>query len=81
MRHDALAAAGDFQPFRPPGNVHPEGAPRSGVNKDLDTLIVPGQEHLSMPARRPQACPREFSGLDGVAAKYPPITSCMRYAT
>ena len=52
VRHDALAATSDFQAPRPPGNVHPTGAPRSGLNKDLDTLIVPGQEHFLLSTRR-----------------------------
>jgi hypothetical protein len=44
---DPLAVGGDFQSVRPAGNVHLEGALRSGSGKSLDTLIVPGQERFS----------------------------------
>jgi hypothetical protein len=52
VRHDARAAAGDFKTARPSGTVHVKGAPRTGVIKASTTLIVPGQEHFFIQARR-----------------------------
>ena len=57
VRHDARAAAGDFKTARPSGSVHVKGAPRTGVIKASITLIIPGQEHFSIQARRSAAEP------------------------
>src|SRR5260221_3977029 len=63
MRHDALTIGGDFRVLRPAGNVHLRSAPRSGLDKAFDTLIVPGQEHLLSMARRQAPACGEKPGL------------------
>jgi hypothetical protein len=52
-----------FRGDRPAGNVHLRSAPRSGLDKAFDILIVPGQEHLLSMARRQAQARGEKPGL------------------
>src|SRR5260221_12531384 len=64
MRHDPLTAASNLQPSRPPGNLHAESAPRSGLSKDLDNPHCPSSGAPSTSGTPPSRhAPMKSQGL------------------
>ena len=63
MRHDPGTTAGYFQALRPPGNLHTESAPRSGLHRPQHPLSSQFQEHLHVRRAARPALPDEKTGL------------------